>query len=405
MSRKVLFVHDGPIYKDGNDNYYSNTMGDKIVDRCLYLGDEVGMLIRVDDLTEDEKDKHSLIESAHVKVFKVPNFKSILKYLKHSNSAKKQIQDAVAKHDLLLVRMPSATGTLAIEQAKKLNKPYLVEYVACTKDAYWDYNWKGKLIAHYKMFQQKKLMRKVPFAIYVTKFFLQNRYPNAGYSTHCSNVEIPDLDQNIYNDRIKSIQNRDSKKIVLGTVAAVDVKYKGQEFVIKALPKIIQNGITPTYFIAGGGSNTRLKEIAKKLGVLDYVVFTGSLKPNEVMDLYKTIDVYIQPSKTEGLPRAVIEAMSIGCPVIGSNTGGLPELVESEMLFEIGNVNQMARLLSDLSEQKLIDLAEKSFQKAKQYERAAIAERRLDFFSKFLAANNLSINSRLFEKISRSNET
>lgn len=399
MSVKVLYVHDGPIYKDVNNRYYSNTMGDKLIDRCLFLGDEVGILIRVEELHGEEKNKHALIENKAVKIFRVPNFKSITKYFKNFAAAKKQIESTVFDYDVLLVRMPSATGTLAIEQAKKLKKPYLIEYVACTKDAYWSYNWKGKLIAHYKMFHQKKLMREAPFAIYVTKFFLQKRYPNAKYSTHCSNVEIPDLDQDILRNRIQTIKSRDPKKLILGTVAAVDVKYKGQEFVIKALPLLIRNGITPTYYIAGGGSNLRLKNLVEQLGLQDYVVFTGSLKPNEVLDLNNLLDVYIQPSKTEGLPRAVIEAMSVGCPVLGSNVGGIPELVEPHMLFEIGNVKQIATILNNLSQVQLLELAEKSFEKAKEYQKDVISGRRMTFFTKFLSAYNLPINGRLANEI------
>ena len=57
--------------------------------------------------------------------------------------------------------------------------------VGCVFDAYWNYNWKGKLIAHYKLKEYKRIFHEAPYVVYVTSQFLQNRYPKKRDSISC----------------------------------------------------------------------------------------------------------------------------------------------------------------------------------------------------------------------------
>ena len=57
------------------------------------------------------------------------------------------------------------------------------------------------------------------------------------------------------------------------------------------------------------------------------------------------VDIYIQPSLTEGLPRGLLEAMSRGCPAIASRVGGIPELLGNSCLHRPGDAEGLARLL------------------------------------------------------------
>jgi len=57
------------------------------------------------------------------------------------------------------------------------------------------------------------------------------------------------------------------------------------------------------------------------------------------------VDIYIQPSRQEGLPRALIEAMSRGCPAVGSTAGGIPELLSPECLHQPGDHARLAELV------------------------------------------------------------
>lgn len=71
------------------------------------------------------------------------------------------------------------------------------------------------------------------------------------------------------------------------------------------------------------------------------------------MAFLDTVDIYIQPSKQEGLPRSVVEAMSRGCLCVGSRIAGIPELLSTKYLFNAGNVMQIAKILADIDKDQL----------------------------------------------------
>src|SRR5690606_15570335 len=117
-------------------------------------------------------------------------------------------------------------------------------------------------------------------------------------------------------------------KIIIGTTAAIDVKHKGQQYVIEALGELKKNGYTKfEYHLVGGGDPAYLKSIAKRHNIEENIHFLGTLPHNKVFEWLDNIDIYVQPSRQEGLPRALIEAMSRGLPAFGANTAGIPELL------------------------------------------------------------------------------
>jgi glycosyltransferase involved in cell wall biosynthesis len=389
---KVLFVHDGPLYTDGKGAYFGISFNDPLRMRYLQLGSEITFMTRVKLLEQNTEGRYSLIRNENFNVISIPNFKGILLYLKNKKEAENIIEKAVLEQDIIVARLPSATGAMAVKYAHKYMKPLLVEYVGCTFDAYWNFNWKGKIIAFYKMLQQKSIMRKVPYSIYVTKDFLQRRYPTYGHYISCSDVELKEMQQSQLLDRLRNITERDnSKPLLLATLAAIDVRYKGQADVIKAIAQLKKERIFFRYHIVGKGDSTYLKEIIKKYDVEDLVTIVGALKHEEVFEFLSKIDLYIQPSRTEGLPRAPIEAMSLACPVLGSNAGGIPELIGEDMIFKAGDIGDIAQKLKMVNKELMLKHAKRNFEEAKLYQKRVLAERRLDFYKRFLLENKLPL--------------
>jgi glycosyltransferase involved in cell wall biosynthesis len=378
---KALFIHDGPlgIY---NDEVYGIHYKNELIDRYAYFGDSVTFLMRQKELIAAELSNYSLINHSSFNFISIPNFKS-LKTLHNKPSANQIIKEAVRQHDVIIVRLPSAAGVLAFKEAKKLNKPVLVEFVACVYDALWNYDWRGKLLANYKFKQYQKLMLKATHTIYVTNEFLQSRYPTRGKSIGCSDVELQDLDPSILKERIAALKNKKTP-IKLGTVAALDVIYKGQADMIKAIAKLKEDGISIQYEIIGQGNPERLQNLIDELKVNDLVEIVGPLPHSQIFDYLINIDIYIQPSKQEGLPRAVIEAMSVGCPVIGTDVGGIPELISKEFIYPKGNIGALANKLINLSIEDLILQSEENFEKAKEYQKEFLDKKRINFYKEFL---------------------
>lgn len=388
--RRVLFVHEGPLYRDRNNNYYGVHFTDAIRQRYLQLGSHVTFLMRVLEIEESDTDRLSAIDSEGFGVISVPNFKAPSLFIRNYWTARKIIENAVNDHDVVVVRMPSAISGIAASFAFRTRKPILAEFVGCTFDAYWNYSWQGKLIAHYKRAVQRRLLRRMSHIVYVTKFFLQRRYPSDAKQIYCSNVEIEETDADVLEVRLRNINElSDKPSLTIGTVAALDVPYKGQKDVVRAVWRLKKMGFRFKYLLVGQGDPASLDTMIKSADVEDCVEIIGPLKHSEVFSFYDRIDLYIQPSRQEGLPRALIEAMSRGCPCLGADTAGIPELLEPECIFKAGDVSGIVEKLLVWDRERLLEQSKRNFREALNYRKNILEERRKRFFSEFLKDYNL----------------
>ncbi len=106
----------------------------------------------------------------------------------------------------------------------------------------------------------------------------------------------------------------------------------------------IRREMESTLLLVGDGpERARAEQMSRELGVLDSVRFLGSRTPVE--ELLSSSDLMLFPSEQESFGLAALEAMACEVPVIGTSTGGLPEVVadgETGLLFEVGDVESMA---------------------------------------------------------------
>lgn len=398
----VLFVHDGPLSVDKDKNYYGVHYTDELRIRYLNLGLNVTYMMRVREIDHDKINNYSKICNDNFKVIQVLEFKSLKLYFKNKKLVNEMVAKAVNEHDIVITRVPSALSSIAIKYALKLKKPLLTEVVACNWDALWNFSLKGKIVAPYFYFKLKKIMLSVPYSIYVTKFFLQKRYPTKGKSIYCSDVQLKNVETQSLEQRLKKIEKSNlSESLIVGTVAAVDVLYKGQSDVIKAIAKLKQIGFRIEYWIVGQGNPDYLKQLSRKLGVEELVKFIGPLKHSEIFEFYDNLDLYIQPSKQEGLPRVLIEAMSRACPAIGARTGGIPELLSEDFIFDKGNKKQLIKILKSLDKETLMEQANHNFNKSLEYRITDLNRKRFNFYYSFLSDNKLPIPERLSKSLSK----
>lgn len=122
---------------------------------------------------------------------------------------------------------------------------------------------------------------------------------------------------------------------------------KAQHKIIEALAKLRELGVPGVLTIIGDGpERVRLTELINKLQLEKAVTLTGALNPDSISKAYKTSDIFVLSSISEGIPIALMEAMSCELPVIATKITGIPELVDhmvngilvdphnSELLFE-----------------------------------------------------------------------
>ena len=97
------------------------------------------------------------------------------------------------------------------------------------------------------------------------------------------------------------------------------------------------------------------------------------------------LDLYVQPSLHEGLPRALIEAMSRGLPALASSCGGIPELLPPECLHRPGDDKALAKQLARMVQTPAwrMQQAERNFREARNYYRDRLESQRDAFWGRF----------------------
>ncbi|KAF3299906.1 glycosyltransferase family 4 protein [Aerococcus urinaeequi] len=383
---KLLFSHDSILRKDSVGNYYSTTLNDETFKRYFNIADELTIMMRVKKFTNEmEKNNFSQLTLENLKIIEVPDISNIKGQLFRKKETTTIIKKEMIECDYVVVRLPSFLGMLSYDIARKLKKPCLVELVGSPWDAYWNHSLKGKIIAPYITVQTKSRVRDAKHVVYVTNDFLQKGYPTHGKSVGVSDVMLTNFEQPTIDNRISKILEYNPEKIyTLGTTAAINVKYKGQEYVIKALGKLKKEGIKNfEYQLVGGGNSEYLYDVAKKNDIAENVKFLGALKHSEVFEWLDNIDIYIQPSKQEGLPRAVVEAMSRGLPIIGSDAGGTPELIEKEWIVRAGSDTEIYDLLKNIYKKDLLAQARVNYDKSMEFEESILTDRRNRFYEDF----------------------
>lgn len=399
---KVLFVHDGPIFIDERGNYYANFIDDSIRVRYLYLGASLTIITRVVKLKAIECKNFAKINSADFNVIEIPDYKSIIRFFTKQAKALRIINKAVQSHDIIIARLPSSSPSYAIRRAKKYRKPVLGEVVACSWDVLTNHSLLGKTMAPWYRFKLWKNVRWLKHTIYVTQGYLQSRYPTKGKSIGCSDVLLSQHEESILYKRLEKIENTPKTvKLIIGTIGTLNVVYKGQLDVIIALSKLKNQGKKFLYKLVGQGDSTRLKQAVKDYNLEEQVEIIGPINHDKIFEFIDGLDLYIHPSRTEGLPRAPIEAMSRACPVLGSNAGGIPELLDENTMFEKGNVDQIVELLNKVDKEFLLQEASIVYNRSMQYGRNQLALKRFKFYKEFLADNNLPILPKLDNQINK----
>lgn len=380
---KGLFCHYLPIYKDLNGEYCSTTLTDNFFSRYFCVVDELVVATRVYPIEKTYKEAHQeRITYKGVTILEFPNLSTPKGFILDLPKAKKRILEIVGNVDLIFIR-GGIIALLGVDAARKLNKPYLMECAGCAWDEYWHYNAVGKVLAPYMEYRSKKDTENASHVIYVTEKWLQNRYPTNGVSTYASNVMLSSVDETALEKRMQRISEFDGKHIRIGTTGGVGNKAKGQQFVMSAI-KRLSSKYDITYELVGGGNRKYLEEKAIKLGVRDQVVFKGQLTHTEVLYWLDSLDYYVQPSMQEGLPRALIEAMSRACPAIGSTTAGIPELLEADYIFQRGSVEDLTKVMEFAFSSDIARCARRNFEKSKEYQIDVLDQRRENIYQKYL---------------------
>lgn len=111
---------------------------------------------------------------------------------------------------------------------------------------------------------------------------------------------------------------------------------KGMAYLIMAMPNVLRKFPGSKLVIVGDGSEKQpLLDKARELSLQDSIIFVGNVKNERLPDYYSSADVFVGPSiitksgDTEGLGVVFLESLASGTPVIGSNVGGIPDIIKN----------------------------------------------------------------------------
>lgn len=125
--------------------------------------------------------------------------------------------------------------------------------------------------------------------------------------------------------------------------------------------------------IAGSGpEEANLRSLVSQLGLTDSVRFTGRLERDGMARLYQKADVVLNPSQVDNMPVSLLEAMASGVPIVSTNVGGIPWMVEdgvSALLVKPGDAAAMAAAISRLIDEPALrsKLAGNGLKEAERY--------------------------------------
>ena len=395
INQNLLYVHcEEKIKIDTEGNFYTDgCYNQKIWDRYFKIFPSITCLFRIEKRVYskeyavenfqkiDKRIKLITIEDRKESFF---SYFSIKKYLNNIEIIKQN----VAASDCVIARAPGDESYLAIKYSKRFHKKVLMEVVGCPLNTLFNYGIKGKFFSFPAYLKLKKNVKKADSVLYVTKNFLQKRYPTSKPCIACSDADIIVDEKNLNNRLQKITKDFDKGKLTILTVGTL-IKYKGQQDIIKAIKVLKSKGYNIEYRIVGTGKEDFLKKIAKKYDLENNIVFYGGINHKKVFELIDMRDIYIQPSYTEGLSRALLEAISRACPSIATNVGGNGELVSNEYLYSKGDIGQLILLIEKMmNKAEMFKEANNNFNRAKLYDCNILDKKRELFYLESLVRND-----------------
>jgi len=161
------------------------------------------------------------------------------------------------------------------------------------------------------------------------------------------NIEI--INSSVDREQFNTEEREDSKIFTIGTSASLEPD-KGIEQIFTALKGIKSELGEFQFLIAGRGEmKDELNRLVESSGLTDRVKFLGFV--DDMPEFYKTLDIFILASRSEGLGSSILEAGACGASVIGTKTGGIPEIISHEQdgyLFSVDATSTLAEFILKL---------------------------------------------------------
>ena len=370
--------------------------------RYLESFDSVRVLARIRDVAEIPVD-HVRSDGECISFVAVPYYVGPWQYMKRALSIRTIMRHVVEPGDAVILRVGSQLANCLYPFLQRAGQPFGVEVVGDP----WDVFAPGSIshplrpmLRWYFWRELRKQCANACAASYVTERALQSRYPVQGSILSISASSI-----NLKAEALRSVRKsfavsdvrlsldsyapmqvipRQSGCLRLVFVGSLAQLYKGPDILLAACAECVANGLPLRLVLIGDGKfRAQLESQAESLGIRDCVVFRGQLPAGQaIRDELDRADLFVLPSRTEGLPRALIEAMARSLPCIASNVGGIPELLPDADLVPAGDVDALAQKIQEViaCPKRQEEMRSRNYLRAQDFREDVLQQRRVEFF-------------------------
>jgi glycosyltransferase involved in cell wall biosynthesis len=313
----------------------------------------------------------------------LPYYVGPAQFVGRSVQVARTVRSAVGASDAVILRVSSPVGSLIERRLRRAGRPYALEVVGDPFDVFSPGSVHHPLRAIFRVhgyLQLKRLCARAPAVAYVTRTALQRRYPagSGAVSSAYSDVELP---PEAYAGGPRGGAET-GRRLEIITVGTLDQLYKAQDVLIEAVRGCLKAGLDLRLTLIGDGQyRARLEEQAGDMG--DKVRFLGRIPAGAAVRCeLDRAGLFILPSRQEGLPRAMVEAMARACPCIGSNVGGIPELLPDSDMVPPNDVAALTRKILEVARTpgRMSNMSARNLETAREYREELLREVRNTFY-------------------------
>lgn len=333
VSHKVCWENGGEFYTDGGFPRQMKAISE--------LFDETVLVVPCRKLTEETGLSKLSGKNSKVAPLSVPGGANLTRKLLFPLWLAQngwRIFREISRADAVHAPIPGDVGTIGMIFALILQKPLFVRYCG---------NWLAQKTRAEKIW--RRLMEKFGGG--------KNVMMATGGGDFAPSAENPAIEW-IFSTSLtdREIKSNVSRRFPAGgkwrliTACRLEPN-KGVETVIESFPLILREFPQATLEIIGGGALLEsLKTRAEKLGLAEKITFHGKVKHEKVGELLKRAHVFCYPTISEGFPKAVLEALAAGLPVITTKVSVLPKLIEngSGILLDCSDAKNLAEAIKTL---------------------------------------------------------
>ena len=391
LEQRFRQTPEGHVWTDGPGEYSFWT-------RYLAVFDEVRVVARVLAAAEVGPG-WARADGPRVTFAAVPHYLGPAEYFRKARAVRRAVRQSLAPEDAVILRVPSNLAGLLFPLLRRSASPYAVEVLGDPYDVFAPGAVRHPLRPWFRAMFVRALRahcRHACAAAYVTAATLQRRYPSGPgtHTVHYSDVQIegaiapcPRVERG--NGRLSERQGAAAMPFSppwrLVTVGSLEQLYKAPDVLIDAVGECAHRGIDLRLTVVGDGKHrAELESRAARLGLGDRVCFRGRLPAGEAIRAeLDRADLFVLPSRTEGLPRAMIEAMARGLPCIGSAVGGIPELLPPEDLIPPNDPPALARKIGEVvaDGRRMSRMSARNLKAVEDYREEALRDRRTAFYT------------------------